>query len=208
MPQPRRSRSFQPIPGTEPPPRGLFIDRWGTLLEPSTHGLPPFEAVRFVPGVLDALFRLAGSAWRIYLIGNEDDVARGRVTDREWNEFDAALGQHLHANGIAVTRSYACLDDALHGVAPHRKCSVFRLPDTGIFFHAQQQDGLNLRQSFVVGDSTLEIAAATRAGVRTIGVATGSGCNDRTLDIEPEFRVASLTGAIELFLASEAYSVR
>ncbi|MCC7013441.1 MAG: HAD hydrolase-like protein [Planctomycetes bacterium] len=208
MALPRRIRSNVPIPGTQPPPRALFIDRWGTLLEPSEHGFPRFDDVRFVAGSLEALFRLAGAPWRIYLIGNEDEVAQGRVPDREWSEFEAALLEHLRKQGIRVARNYACVEDPLNGVAPHNKCSVFRLPDTGIFFHAQQMDGVHLRQSFVIGDSSLELAAGYRAGCRTIGVETGAGCRDGKLDIEPELMLPSLTQAVELFLSSEAYSVR
>lgn len=204
----RRPRPASPLPGTEQPLRGLFIDRWGTLLEPPARASLHFASTRFVPGALDALFRLAHTPLKLYLIGNEDLVSSGRVPVTEWQSFERELSAHLRQHGVTIARIYACLDDAEHGVAPHDKCSVFRLPDTGIFFHAAQHDGIELRRSFVIGDSSLELTAGVRAGMRTIGVATGTACRDRALNVEPELFVASLAQAVDLFAKSEAYSMR
>mgnify|MGYP001597638014 CR=1 FL=1 len=207
MRQSRSRRSFAPIPGTEAPARGLFIDRWGTLLEMPSNGVfERFDKVRFVPGAIDALFRTCQAGWRVYLIGNEDGVARGTVRDEAWFEFEHALLEHLRGFGVSIARNYACLEDPHGGSGAHRKCSVFRLPDTGIFFHAQQCDGVQLRKSFVIGDSSLEIAAGTRSGLRTIGVRTGDACRDGALKVEPEVEVASLTEALELFQHSESFA--
>lgn len=205
----RTRRSLNPIPGTEPPRRGLFVDRWGTLLEtPPDSTFADFEDARFVPGAVDALFRSVQAGWNIYLIGNEDAVARGRVEDARWLDFERALLGHLRAHGVNVARNYACLEDPHHGHGPHRKCSVFRLPDTGIFFHAQQCDGIALRQSFVIGDSSLEFAAGSRAGLKTIGVRTGRAGRDGALEVEPDLAVSSLVEALELFQRSEAFARR
>jgi histidinol phosphatase-like enzyme len=199
-----RVRAKAPLPGTVPPPRGLFLDRWGTLLEAPPRGLPEFSSVRFADHALDLLFRVGATGWKLYLIGNEDAVARGEAGDEQWARFESELLAHLRSQGVAVARCYACLEDPQRGRGAHKKGSVFRLPDTGIFFHAQQADGVSLRQSVVVGDSTLEIAAGARAGCRTVGVASGQGCRDRALDVEPDVLVESLAAALELFLASEA----
>ena len=197
-------RRLCPIPGTQPPPRGLFIDRWGTLLEEPNGAFEPFERARFTSRALDALFRVSRTGWRLYLIGNEDAVARGSASDGDWASFETALLAHLRHLGITVTRNYACLEDPIDGRGPHRKGSVFRLPDTGVFFHAVQNDGVALRHSFVIGDSTLEIAAGARAGCRTIAVRTGAGGLDRALAVEPDIQVETLADGLELFLRSEA----
>lgn len=202
-----RRRVPAPIPGTVPPPRGLFIDRWGTLLEGTGDVLPAFSAELVGRDAIDALFRVSRTGWRVYLIGNEDAVAHGRSSDEAWKAFESVLLAHLRSHGIVVHRSYACVDDPEHGRGAHRKDSVFRLPDTGIFFHAAQTDGLSLRQSYVVGDSTLEIAAGSRAGCRTIGVGTGSACRDRGLGVDPDVQTDSLAEALNLFLRSESCAI-
>jgi histidinol phosphatase-like enzyme len=199
-----RRRLPTPIPGTVPPPRGLFVDRWGTLLEASGDAIPAFAPELVGRAALDALFRVSRAGWRVYLIGNEDAVAHGRSDDAAWKAFESALLAHLRAHGVAVQRCYSCVDDPEHGRGAHKKDSVFRLPDTGIFFHAAQGDGVSLRQSYVIGDSTLEIAAGLRAGCKTIGVATGAACGDGALAVEPDVRTGTLVEALNLFLGSES----
>jgi histidinol phosphatase-like enzyme len=205
MHAPQRRR-FQPLPGTQPPLRGLFVDRWGTLLEmPEREPCARFEDARFVPGAIDALFRAGHAGWRTYLIGNEDAVARGRLADATWEAFERALLAHLAGRGVLVARSYACLDHP-QGKGAHRRPSVFRLPDTGLLYHAAQVDGVMLSQSWVVGDGSLEAAAASRVGCHTAGVRTGHALRDGAFQIEPELWADDLAGVVRELLACEAYA--
>lgn len=202
---PSNSSSFStpPIPGTEPPARGLFVDRWGTLLASSSgRGDPRLE---FVPGAIDALFRATRAGWKLYLIGNEDAVAQGELSDAAWNAFESQLLAHLRAQGVVIQRSYACLDHPL-GLGEHKKNSVFRLPDTGVFFHAAQNDGISLGESWVIGDSTVELVAGVRAGCRSLAVRSGLALGDRVLDIDPHVEAPDLARAVDLFLRSETYA--
>jgi histidinol-phosphate phosphatase family protein len=192
-----------PLPGTEPPVRALFVDRWGTLLElPEQGHVRNFEEVRFVPGAIDALFRAQQAGWRVYLIGNEDAVAHGHLPDSAWASLEARLLEHLSRLGVHVRRNYACLDHP-EGRPPHRKPSVFLLPDTGLLYHAAQSDGVELRVSWVVGDSTLELSAGERAGCHVAGVRTGLGMGDGRLEVEPSFVAASLTSVVDTLLGAE-----
>jgi histidinol phosphatase-like enzyme len=200
--------SLTRIPGTEPARRALFLDRWGTLLDLPPGGFTPFSECRIAPGVTELLFRLSGAGWNLYLIGNEDLVATGRIRDEEWTSFERALLEHLQGQGVRILRNYACLEHPTEGVGAHKKTSVFRLPDTGLFFHARQNDGVVLERSFLVGDSTLEIAAAGRAGLRTVGVASGRGCRDGEYAVEPDIRATDLREALEFFLRAEVGSTK
>ncbi len=193
----RRLPRHAPIPGTEPPVRALFVKRWGTLLElPAERPCSRLSDARFTPGALDGLFRASQAGWRLYLIGNEDDVARGRLDDQEWNAFQSELLGHLRSQGVKVARCYACLDHP-QGKGRHRRKSVFLLPDTGLFFHATQEDGIALRESWVIGDATPELAAGERAGCRVASVRTGLGLRDGDLGVEPELDAENLAEALE-----------
>jgi D-glycero-D-manno-heptose 1,7-bisphosphate phosphatase len=193
------------LPGTEPPLRGLFVDRWGTLLELPSGPPRRFADARFVAGAVDALHRAQSAGWSIYLVGNEDQVAHGEQSDNEWIGFEGELLAALKARGVRPTRFYACLDHP-NGRGAHRRPSVFRLPDTGLFYHALQADGVQLAQSWVVGDSTLEIAAGQRAGCRTAAVRTGVALADRELAIEPEVVFDDLAQLVDVLVRAPAYA--
>ena len=195
-----------PLPGTHPPVRGLFVDRWGTLARlPEKDFVHRWEQVEFIEGSVDALFRAQQSGWNLYLIGNEEAVAHGRLSDRSWTKLESELLDHLSSMGVNIRRNYACLDHP-QGKPPHKKPSVFLLPDTGALYHAAQVDGVDLSQSWVVGDSTLELACGERAGCHVAAVRTGLALEDRTLDVEPDMLGDDLADVIGTLLSFEAYA--
>lgn len=199
--QRRRPQILPPLPGTGIPPRGLFVSRWGALLERPENGLPRrLEEATFHPRVLELLFRASQAAWHIYVVGNEEGVARGRVSDAVWERFDAALLAHLAGQGITVTRNYACLDHP-KGKPPHDKDSVFLFPNTGCLYHAAQEDGIELRESWLVSDDVLELAAAWRAGARVAAVEPVGARPEDELQVEPDIVVRAPAGAIVEILA-------
>lgn len=197
---------FAPIPGTERPERGLFIDRFGTLLLPPRRGwCARFSPDLLAPGATEAMFRARQRGWTLYLIGNEEAVAAGRMSEASWHRFETALCDHLEGLGVRIRRSYACLDDP-EGKGKHRRSSVFQFPNTGVLYHASQADGIVLEKSWLIGDSSLEISAGDRSGCRTAGVRTGHGLQDGRVHVEPDFVAEDLSEALESVLAGDAYA--
>jgi HAD superfamily hydrolase (TIGR01662 family) len=191
---------FAPLPGTTPRPRGLFVDRWGTLLETPERGFARTpDEVRFFPGVLSALFRATRAGWKVYLLGNEDSVAHGRLSLADWQAVEERIQATLRRSGVAITRQYVCIDHP-EGVEGRQNDSVYLLPNTGAFYHACHEDGLDLAKSWVIGDSTLELVSGWRAGLRLAGVRTGLGLADRTFGVDPEMWSTNLTEAVEALL--------
>lgn len=187
---------YRPLPGSGPPPRGLFIDRWGTLLDPPQQGFSSrFDPSRLFANAVDAMFRASQAGWYVYLLGNEDSVAFGKLPLERWQKFEDDLVAHLGSHGVPVRRSYACTDHP-EGIAPHDKDSVFLLPNTGALYHAAQVDGIILDQSWVVGDSTLELVAGWRAGCRLAAVRTGLALSDDAYPLDPEVFEEDLPGAL------------
>jgi histidinol phosphatase-like enzyme len=198
-----RNRRLPPIPGTGVPPRGLFISRWKALLDVrGLEALPHRAATALSPDALALLFRAAQQGWQIYLIGNEPGVAAGRVSDERWEAFRAELDALLAAQGVPLRRHYACLDDVA-GKGKHRRDSVFQFPNTGVLYHAAQEDGIELGESWLVSAETDELAAAWRAGVRTLALdgqgSTGKQASE--LQVEPTLRGADLTRGLRALLA-------
>jgi len=195
----RSASPYAPLPGTRGRPRGIFVDRWGTLLENAGPGRS-FAESTFVAGAADALFRAHRAGWKIYLIGNEDTVANGTLERSAWHQLERELIAALQGTGALIQRSYADLEGA-QGVGDTHLESVFRLPNTGALYHATHSDGIRLDQSWVVGDSTLELVAGWRAGCRLAGVRTGLALSDAAYHVEPEVLGRSLVEAIGEILA-------
>ncbi|MBI5363974.1 MAG: hypothetical protein HZA53_12395 [Planctomycetes bacterium] len=203
-----------PLPGTGAPRRGLFISRWGALLQrgdstsrSERRRLPPFAPALFSGGALDALFHVMQSPWSLYLVGNEDAVAHGHASDEDWAVFEAALLAHLASQGLRPARNYVCLDHP-EGKGRHRRDSVFQFPNTGVFYHAAQEDGIKLAESWLVSDDVDELAAGWRSGVRIAGVRlTGTPCAGE-LVVEPHWIRPSLTHVLRELASTDEYARR
>jgi histidinol phosphatase-like enzyme len=193
----RARKSFQsPIPGAGIPPRGLFVDRWGTLLEAPTSEAAAAQAEpRFAGGALDALFTAGQLGWEIYLIGNEESVAFGKLSVDAWREFEQAILARMRAHGVLVKRCYACLDHP-RGVKGRARDSVFLLPNTGILYHAAQFDGISLAHSWVVGDGTLELVSGWRAGCHVAGVGRPATFQRGELSVDPDLVEPTLAAVL------------
>lgn len=198
-----------PLPGTEPPSRAFFIDRWGTLFQgPGGKPCHQFADVEFCPGATDALFRVQQAGWLIYLLGNEEQVAFGQQTLSSWERFEANMLEHLARLGISIRRNYACVDHP-EGKGRHAKDSVFQLPNTGGFYHAAQHDGVQLRECWVIGDSCLELAAGWRAGCHVARVNSIASQKDpfEALHVDAEITAPSLAAVLNEVCAATSFPI-
>ena len=198
----------EPLPGTGVPRRGLFVSRWGALLErPGRKGLPRFDPALLAPGAVEALFRIGQRSWNLYLVGNEPDVALGRASDEDWQAFERALLDHLAGQGVRVARQYACLEDP-RGKGRHKRDSVFLFPNTGVLYHAAQEDGVLLNQSWMVSDDAHELAAGWRAGARVASVRARGPVAAGDLQVEPQLSARSLAEALDVLVHGDEYARR
>ena len=198
-----RTTKLPPLPGTERAPRALFVSRWGALLERVDGPCRTFGETRLSPRAGEILFRATQAGWKLYLVGNEPDVARGRVSDTAWEAFQQALHAHLQGLGIRVARDYACLDHPQTGKGVHKRESVYRFPNTGAVYHALQEDGIDLRASWLVSDDVLELASGSRAGLQTLAIGCSRRVIEGAIEVDCERNAASFADALSEILAGD-----
>jgi histidinol phosphatase-like enzyme len=196
-----------PIPGTGAPARGLFVARSGVLFQPSSRDNAHFDPERFSEQVLPLLFRATQNGWTLYLVGNEEAVARGKISDTQWESFEIELSAHLKAQCIVVKKCYAALESP-EGKGKHRRDSVFRFPNTGVLYHAAQEDGIELGESWMISSDLYELAAGWRAGLRLAAVAFERPSADSELRVEPGLCAATARAALSEILARDPLLVR
>lgn len=164
-----------------------------------------FRDARFTRGAIDALFHASQAGLAIYLLGNVDPVAFGEQRLEDWQNFQADLHRALREGGVKLTRDYSCTENPA-GRKPHDGDSVYLLPNTGAMYHAAQTDGISLRHSVVIGDSSVELVAGWRAGCRTAGVRTGLAVRDRTFQVDPDITGETLAHVVRDVLARVSVS--
>ncbi len=177
---------------TEPGNRAVFLDRDGVLNHsPVVGGRPyaPASAAEFtlLPGVTDAVARLRAAGYRLIVVTNQPDVARGRQSRAEVDAMHAVLRERLGLTDIRV-----CFHDDADGCA----C---RKPKAGLLLDAAREHRLDLAASFIVGDRWRDVGAGRNAGCRTIFI---DYAYDEPRPEAPDAVVSSLADAAEWILAN------
>ena len=142
--------------------RAVFLDRDGVINRAIVRDGKPHPPscpaeLEILPGVSDALARLKAAGFRIIVVTNQPDVARGRQT----RENVEALHAALLASGLPIDSFRVCYHDDGDGCA----C---RKPAPGLLLAAAQEDNLDLAASIMVGDRWRDVEAGRQAGCATI----------------------------------------
>lgn len=170
-------------------PRAVFLDRDGVLNRAVVRGgkpYPPASAAEVdVPAdVGPGLDRLRAAGYRLIVVTNQPDVARG-VQRREVVEaINADLAARLSLDEVRV-----CYHD-------DRDACSCRKPRPGLLLQSPQPD---LTQSVIIGDRWRDIEAGRRAGVRAAVLI--DGVHAEPCDVEPDARVRSFAAAADWILA-------
>lgn len=141
--------------------------------------------LEILPGVEQALERLHAGGFRLIVVTNQPDVARGTQTRERVESFHAILRSRLVLDEFRV-----CYHD------DQERCQC-RKPAPGLLLDAARDSGLDLPSSFIVGDRWRDVEAGRRAGCMTVFV--DYGYSERQPD-DFHVKVASLPEASEWIL--------
>jgi D-glycero-D-manno-heptose 1,7-bisphosphate phosphatase len=173
-------------------PPAVFLDRDGVLNRAVIRDGKPYPPASLdaleIPGEVDqALARLKAAGYRLVVVTNQPDVARGSVDRGVVESINAALAARLPLDEIRV-----CYHDDRDGCA----C---RKPLPGLLL---QQPAHDLRRSVMIGDRWRDIEAGRRANVgATVLIERGY---EEQCHVRPDAEVTSLSEAVDWILTRDA----
>lgn len=180
--------------------RAVFLDRDGTLIRDKGF-ICHFKDVEIFPFSLQSLKMMNEYGFRIIVITNQSAIARGICTEDQVMNIHRELTGFFKRSGTVIDAFYYSpyLEDA--PVPKFRKMDESRKPAPGMILQAAEDFGVNLSESFVIGDSSRDILAGKKAGCKTILVLTGNGPLARmeleNLKVEPDLISENLLDAAE-----------
>ena len=156
-------------------PRGIILDRDGTLIDVVRDAdlgviTPAFhpDQLRFLPGVLEGLSRLAQAGYLLAIATNQPGAAKGQLPRAAIERVNQAVVARLRESGIEIASLQTCLhhpeggpggDATLVGPCECRK------PKAGMLLRIAADLQLDLSSSWMVGDSIADAEAARAAGM-------------------------------------------
>jgi D-glycero-D-manno-heptose 1,7-bisphosphate phosphatase len=171
--------------------KAVFLDRDGVINRSLVRGNKPcpparLEEFELLPGVAEACRRLKSSGFLLVVATNQPDVGRGTLALEVVEAMHAKMCAALPLDRVEV-----CYDSG------HGEPSEYRKPAPGMLLRAARELGIDLSQSWMVGDRWRDIDCGANAGCHTIFVDHGY---DEPLCKPPDFRVLSLAEAAEIIL--------
>jgi D-glycero-D-manno-heptose 1,7-bisphosphate phosphatase len=174
----------------------VFLDRDGTLIAEKNYLHRP-EDVEIFPGTGPALKRLVDAGFKLVIITNQSGIGRGYFTLADAGRVNEHLAREFAPDGVRFEKIYIAPE------APDQP-SRGRKPSPQFLIDARDQFGLNLAESFMVGDKLIDLECGWNAGVKkSILVRTGYGAEleRKSPDqLKPAVIVDDLNGAADWIL--------
>ena len=177
--------------------KAVFLDRDGTINK-EVDNLCDVRDLRILPGVAGAIKKLNNLGFLTIIITNQPVVSRGWLTEKEINEIHAVLIKRLGKRGAKIDAVYFCPHHPDAQVKKYRLHCKCRKPNIGMIQKAVKRFKIDMRKSFMVGDSTRDILAGKRAKLTTILVKTGYKGKDGKYNVKPDFLAKNLNGAVRI----------
>lgn len=147
-----------------------FLDRDGTLNK-EVGLISDLNQLEMIEGAAEAVAELCRSGWRCFMITNQPVIARGLCDRQTLNEINAKVVSMVEAAGGKIEKIYySPFHPETHygdGVKELRRASDCRKPGSGMLYQAEEENGLDLAEVVMIGDSWRDIVAGRGAGVRT-----------------------------------------
>ena len=144
--------------------KAVFLDRDGTLIEiierpehPKKRTAPFVDSeLKFFPDAWDALDRLRVAGFLTIMVTNQPDVAHGYMSEDEWQKIHKTVVDTLFLDDFYMCR---------HRSEDH---CPFKKPFPLMLQSAADKWGINLSESYMIGDTDTDMKAGKAAGCTTI----------------------------------------
>ena len=180
--------------------RCIFLDRDGTI---NVYKGLICEADDFVleSSAAEAIRLINRSSYLAAVASNQPVVARGLCEIEDVEEIHRKMKTLLGKEGAYLDWVEYCPHHPDKGYPeenPKYKIACeCRKPETGMFLKAAAAMNIDLSQSWMIGDSTRDIQAASNAGMRSILVKTGQGGGDLSYAAKPDFVCDNILEAVK-----------
>jgi histidinol-phosphate phosphatase family protein len=153
--------------------RAVFLDLNGTLVLP----LVPERLDELTPieGVAHAIAHLSSNGYICPVVTVQSRIAKGVFTEAAFRNWFRKFAATMQRQGAILEGPYLC---------PHRFNSTCdcQKPKPFLYEQAAVEHGIDLRSSFVIGDTRADVLAAKNFGGQGILVRTGWPTDDDALN--------------------------
>jgi len=174
-------------------PGAVFLDRDGTICV-LVHYMDDPDQVELIAGSAQAIKMFNDLGLKVFVITNQSALARGFFTEQVLDAIHERMNRVIEKEGAHIDAIYFCPHH------PDDKCGC-RKPAPGLVLRSAEENGIDLKRSYMIGDKMDDVEAGKAAGCKGILVLTGYGSGELALrdkwHIVPDHIADNLLGAAE-----------
>ena len=173
------------------PIKTIFLDRDG-VINKEVNYLNKIDDFEFIDGIFDACLYFTNLGYKIIVITNQSGISRGFYSESDYQKITQWMLGQFKNNNIDILDIFHCP----HG--PDSTCDC-RKPMPGMFFSAKTKHNVDMKKSWMIGDSERDIIAANAANIEnTILIKSSHEINE--LNSNAKFIVNSINQSMQLIL--------
>jgi D-glycero-D-manno-heptose 1,7-bisphosphate phosphatase len=181
--------------------RTVFLDKDGTLVEDVPYNVDP-AAIRLAAGAAAGLPALQAAGYRLVVVSNQSGVAHGYFAEEALAGVERRIRELLAEFGVPLAGFYYCPHHPEGVNHRYARVCLCRKPNPGLLLQAAADDGIDLRQSWLIGDILDDVEAGQRAGCKTILLDNGHETEWVISSLRrPHHLAADLSEAAQIILA-------
>lgn len=151
--------------------KAVFLDRDGTINKYAGF-LRDKREFELIPGICDAVKCINNSGYLCVVVTNQPVIARGEVSFAQLDEIHNKMETLLGLEGAYIDGLYYCPHHPHKGyegeiVALKTDCDC-RKPKPGLLLRAAEDFNIDLKNSWMIGDSENDIKAGLAAGCKAV----------------------------------------
>lgn len=184
----------------------IFMDRDGTL-NVYKRLIADEAAFELEKGAAEAVRLVNKSGYLVIVATNQPVVARGLCGISDVVRIHWKMQTLLGREGAYLDDIVFCPHHPNKGFpeenATYKIPCVCRKPDIGMIACMAEKHNIDLTESYMIGDSTVDIQTGINAGLKTILVKTGQAGMDGKYKVKADFEADNILDAVNLILKDE-----
>jgi histidinol-phosphate phosphatase family protein len=176
----------------------VFLDRDGVINQNHDGDyVKTWGEFEFIPGAKEAIKDFTIAHWDVIIVSNQACIGKGIVSADVLDEIHIRMEDEIADYGGQIKAIYYC---------PHRaeENCLCRKPKPGMLLEAALDLGINLSDSYLVGDNITDIQAGAEVGCVTVLVKTGLGIKSmersQQWTVKPHYILSDLFHAAEFIV--------
>ena len=167
----------------------IFLDRDGVINKEINY-LYRIEDFEFIDGVFSACKHFINLGYKIIIVTNQSGISRGYYTLNDFNKITLWMLDQFKSQEIDILDVFYCPH------SPDDNCNC-RKPKPGMFIEAKKKHSINMKESWMIGDSQRDITAASLTGItKTILLNSGDKTNEE--NAQPKYYLNSVKDTINV----------